>query len=483
MKSMKPTVEQEKAIELFKTGKSLKINAFAGSGKTATLQFLSDISLKAGLYLAFNRTLAEEAKSKFRIKCKTCHSLAFQATPRVLKKNRIKMFGVFNTNKIAKILALKKVTLNSNLELSSGFCAALIKETLRKFLLSDDDEIGNNHVPVIGKLKTLSSDYVESIKKDIVENTNILWERMIDPDDDSVPLGHDGYFKLWALSNPTLPFEFILLDEAQDTAPVMLGILKKQKCQVVLVGDKYQQIYEWRGAVNAMELFKTENETTLTQSFRFGEAIADAATKLLCSLGEESTLIGNPEINSKIGCINPDVILCRTNASVIDYTIKCLDSDLIPHILGGNGDILKLLTAVEKLKLGETTNIPEFFGFTTWSEIVSFSQSEEGANLKTLVKIVERYGEDYLLNALSKTHSSEREAELTISTVHRAKGRQWNNVVIIDDFGITHEKEDDSRTEKYLLYVALTRAREEVQIPYSIASMLGIKNCNTVNAG
>ena len=68
--------------------------------------------------------------------------------------------------------------------------------------------------------------------------------------------------------------DFILLDEAQDTNPVVLDVLRRQSAQMVYVGDKYQQIYEWRGAVNAMEQMATDGVTYLTMSFRFGPVIA-----------------------------------------------------------------------------------------------------------------------------------------------------------------------------------------------------------------
>ncbi|MDH2406059.1 UvrD-helicase domain-containing protein [Bradyrhizobium sp. SSUT18] len=73
-----------------------------------------------------------------------------------------------------------------------------------------------------------------------------------------MPLGHDGYLKLWALSSHAIAADFILLDEAQDTNPVVLDVLRKQPAQMIYVGDKYQQIYEWRGAVNAMEKIETQ---------------------------------------------------------------------------------------------------------------------------------------------------------------------------------------------------------------------------------
>jgi superfamily I DNA/RNA helicase len=110
---------------------------------------------------------------------------------------------------------------------------------------------------------------------------------------DKMPLGHDGYLKLWAMSEPELSFEYILLDEAQDTNPVVLDVLMKQPAQLVYVGDKHQQIYEWRGAINAMEQITGLQESYLTQSFRFGQAIADAASLVLRTLGEVRNIQGN----------------------------------------------------------------------------------------------------------------------------------------------------------------------------------------------
>ena len=60
----------------------------------------------------------------------------------------------------------------------------------------------------------------------------------------------------------------------------MPGILLKQKnAQVIYVGDAHQQIYAWRGAVNAMQQLPMP-ESRLTTSFRFGEEIADVANNL-----------------------------------------------------------------------------------------------------------------------------------------------------------------------------------------------------------
>src|SRR6185295_16288341 len=99
------------------------------------------------------------------------------------------------------------------------------------------------------------------------------------------------------------------MDEAQDTNPVVLDVLRKQPAQMIYVGDKYQQIYEWRGAVNAMEQIETDSTTYLTTSFRFGAVIAQAASRLLVLLNEKTPMKGNPAINSRIGTVAPQTIL------------------------------------------------------------------------------------------------------------------------------------------------------------------------------
>ncbi len=108
----------------------------------------------------------------------------------------------------------------------------------------------------------------------------------------------------------------------------MLGILLKQRStQVIYVGDAHQQIYAWRGAVNAMQQLPLP-ESRLTTSFRFGESIADIANHLLYGLNETIPLLGNPELNSKV--VNKphtkqrDAILCRTNARAMELLLSGL---------------------------------------------------------------------------------------------------------------------------------------------------------------
>eukprot|EP00494_Astrolonche_serrata_P033792 UN34061 len=62
-------------------------------------------------------------------------------------------------------------------------------------------------------------------------------------------------------------------------------------------------IYRWRGSLNAMKEIEG-SKLFLTQSFRFGGAVAEAGNRILKRLGENNLIKPNPIINSKIGQID-----------------------------------------------------------------------------------------------------------------------------------------------------------------------------------
>jgi len=112
-----------------------------------------------------------------------------------------------------------------------------------------------------------------------------------------LPISHDFYFKKWGLSNPSLDrYDTILVDESQDSNPVVVeiisSIIARGKQQVILVGDRFQSIYGWRGATSAMESFPNLDVKYLTASFRFPQHLADMANKLLIAMGSPKTLTG-----------------------------------------------------------------------------------------------------------------------------------------------------------------------------------------------
>ena len=174
------------------------------------------------------------------------------------------------------------------------------------------------------------------------------------------------------------------------------------------VGDKHQQIYEWRGAINAMEQIDGCDEAYLTQPFRFGTAIAEVASQVLRTLGEPRPVRGNPSVTSSIGANGrARTVLARTNATVILEVLEAMNAHLRPCVVGGTDDLKRLLSDVFELKKNKPGICPEFFGFENWEEVVAFSETEEGEDVRTFVQLAEQHGERKLWAAVSSAQGME----------------------------------------------------------------------------
>ncbi|MCP3713770.1 ATP-dependent helicase, partial [Paraburkholderia sp. CNPSo 3274] len=83
-----PTGEQQAVIEAARGTGDLKIKAFAGAGKTSTLQLVAEhIGHRRGMYLAFNREIAANAARRFppHVGARTMHSLAWACASPALR--------------------------------------------------------------------------------------------------------------------------------------------------------------------------------------------------------------------------------------------------------------------------------------------------------------------------------------------------------------------------------------------------------------
>ena len=92
------------------------------------------------------------------------------------------------------------------------------------------------------------------------------------------------------------------------------------------------------------------------------------------------------------------------------------------------------------------------------------AQDDDGADLKPMVDLIDQHGPDGVIRAV-KALADEKNAQVTVSTAHKSKGREWGTVKIGDDF---YPPRPDLETKKLLVpkplamlaYVAVTRARE-----------------------
>jgi superfamily I DNA/RNA helicase len=485
-----PIAEQEAARELFQKREGLRIDAYAGTGKTTTLQLLAGSSSQRGLYLAFNRSIAEEAQQRFpqHVACATSHSIAFRSIRRAFGYPEWKLTGALTPNMIAASFKMpESITFRSGVTLPNLLYCSIVLDSIKRYLQSDDENPQRKHIPRYGCLEAIPEDQFDKFTDQAIDHVQVIWNAMRHKSN-GLPLSHDGYLKLWALSRPQSNMDYIMVDEAQDLNPVVLGVLQRMECPVIYVGDPYQQIYDWRGAVNAMEQVVTKHRILLSQSFRFGSAIANAATIVLRELGAKQPVRGLLGIESHLSRVRPDVILARSNAGVIGSVLQCLARGVSCHVLGGTRELKRVLEDVKRVKQGAIAQSPELLGFNIWKDVMAFSVQPEGEYLRSFVSLVQEYGEDTMLRAIAKCEKEESKARVVCSTTHKAKGREWNYVRVDSDFDSAlmrafkasspNRGRGDHQTslnaEARLLYVAMTRAKIAVHLPRGVMLRYGL---------
>jgi superfamily I DNA/RNA helicase len=460
---MQLTQEQSNIVEAAMTGGSMVIEAGAGAGKTSTLDQISRAKPKfeKGIYVAYNRAIAGDAKAKFpgNTTCATAHSFAFRA---VGVKYKARLDGPrITARQTAQILDINGGISFGDINFGPVKIAMLAMGTVTKYCYSADPVITARHVPFVPGTEQFFNELAEFV----APYARKAWEDLIRTDG-RLRFQHDVYLKLWALSEPTLPGDFILLDEAQDANPVIEGVVKNQDAQIIMVGDSAQQIYAWRGAQDAMSRFHADHRLTLSQSFRFGQAVADEANKWLELINAPLRLKGFDKINSEVVPLDaPNAILCRTNASVVASALHAQEADKKVAIVGGTTEIRMFAEAAQDLMANRTTNHPDLAAFKTWSDVQEYVSDEGGSDLKVFVKLIDEYGVQMVMDVANKA-VDEKYADIIVSTAHKAKGREWKSVKISNDFREPVNEDgtpsDPVKSECMLAYVSVTRAMEQL---------------------
>ena len=458
---MTPTAEQADIIAACQSGEHLVIEAGAGTGKTSTLKMAASVMGRRGLYIAFNRAIARDAARSFpkNVTCSTAHSLAFRAVGHAYKA---RLDGPrLPARQAAELLGIAEPLVLGERRVDPAQLARLATETVARFCRTADREIGRHHVPEVNGIDGAAA----AALADVVHPLAVAaWEDLTKVDG-KLRFTHDCYLKMWALTDPRLDADYILFDEAQDADPLIASVVQGQDAQLIAVGDTQQAIYEWRGAVNAIETWPARTRLYLTQSWRFGPAVADEANKWLSLLNARLRLTGAPTLASRLAPLaEPRAILCRTNAEAMGQAMTALAGGRRVALVGGGATIAKLARAAADLQAGRTTDHPELFAFTSWAEVQDYvHQDEAGADLAALVRMVDDHGTDAILDATRRL-SEERAADVVVSTAHRAKGREWDTVRIARDF--RQPKADENgvpgrvpKGEARLAYVAVTRPK------------------------
>lgn len=473
------TIEQKQCVEEARHGKDLKIKAFAGSGKTSTLVAIAKELSGKGLYLAYNKAIQTDAARKFpsHVDCKTAHSIAYRVLAYRIK-DRVRTLSIFDITRYVDIKRIYGYEEND--------IAFLVLKLLRVFVNSDRNKIDYQFrlSRVFEEVAGNNGEETMAIINYIIERAAEYWQRCTERGS-SLAIEHDFYLKMYQLSNPDLSgvYDFILFDECQDANPVLLDILLKQKCQKIYVGDEHQQIYSWRGSINSFAKLGGE-VYYLSRSFRFGNEISRLANIIITAKNEAQVLCGSAGIETKL-VVNklavPFTILCRTNARIIEKILAFQKQKL--HVVGGVSEILNLAKSGYALFSGSPNKVEhvKLKHFKSWGAMLQFNHKYQDPDITFLAKLIKEHGASFkniIKQIENACYVGENEAAVTLSTIHKSKGREWDNVVLEDDFIIFNNEVPLEEILVYdveelnLIYVGVTRTKANLLLSTGVSSFL-----------
>jgi len=476
------------------------VDAVAGSGKTkAAMEYIIGHRHEKILYLVFNSRMRADVKEKLKfeshVDVHTQHSLCWKYTVGNKKSDFQKEFprprvGAVKAKWIVQTYDVFFETARFIEKLYGLYLTGRksLDEVLQRFQFTTDTE---------WRMREIISDMEEAMKFG------------------QCPMPHDFYVKWLSthLFSLSLQYDTVILDEAQDTNPVMKDILDKiEKKKYILVGDSCQEIYEWRGAVSFMKMYKGHGrEMDLSYSFRIGKGIAALAEVLsgkeVVGLGE-NRLVECPEEVTGIqetGDMKSFTFITRTNIRLFCFYVenRKLWKERTVFINNFQGQEIR---DVLNLWEGKTYYIKDQFlkNFRNSEELVEYTRKlKEGYKGKKidikekkkidiaqeyslLANLMDKYGVSAMSEALTQinTLAYEDSPDIRMMTIHTSKGMGFDNL-LIDDYdsdlvdilfkgetleemgknclGVLQE-EKDLVPDRNLLYVALTRASGRVYI-------------------
>ncbi len=455
-----PTAEQEHILFLVTSTKSnLIINALAGSGKTTTLEMIQDVLAPPVLCLAFNRRIADTMVKRFRTTTtvRTFNGLGHRIWSAACA-GRISL----DPKKVPDLLreVIKELPRGEQGEAWEVFWETTAAIGLAKSLGYIPEGKYPNAKKLISKegFYALLPEDLGSIGPWLVEETLLrsiksAYSGLID---------YNDQVYMPALFGGTYPkFPTTLIDEAQDLSPVNHQMLHHlSKSRLIAVGDPYQSIYSFRGAVtNGMDKLRKRFsmiDADLSVSFRCPKAIVTAVHWRVPHFrwtkeGGRVGTLKNPNLD---GFADGSAIICRNNAPLFSLALRLLahgrsvsvaGSDMGPrvigilHKLGSDGDKQEeILNAIDHW---QTEKIAK--GSTTAADIGDCMRvfARTGANLGQAIAYAE--------------HLFKQQGTIQLLTGHKAKGLEWPIVYHLDSWLLRADEQDLN-----LRYVVITRSMD-----------------------
>ncbi len=308
----------------------------------------------------------------------------------------------------------------------------------------------------------------------------------------------------------------LVIDEAQDMSTDEFSLVEElirnnEDLRIVAVGDDDQNIYEFRGSDSRYMkvLIDKYNASVynMVENFRSGKNIIATAndysrcirnrlkhTGIMATkpFAGKVSFIGHTEDNYQEAIVNEIIASSDTGRKCI-LTYRNDDALIISALLNRNGRKAKLIQSNDGFRLNKLAELrffiekikasckaikidPEIWSQAKDETFAKFSDSRNLPLIKNCLSCFENeYGEtatvgsryvsdfdNFIEESSLEDFYTDAEDEIIVSTIHKAKGKEWDNVYISLK-GLDRIAE----AEKRAIFVGLTRAKNNLSVHYS----------------
>ncbi|WP_206193937.1 UvrD-helicase domain-containing protein [Aliarcobacter skirrowii] len=493
MQKIVKTNEQENIVN--STLSSFKINAVAGSGKTTTLLLYAQKNphLKI-LYLAYNKSLQTSILEKLKdfkvpnLESSTIHSFIYKRT-RALNYN---LTNELKTTVLDRVISYYEYDENNQSFYASNEYLSLLRDLVNFYCNSSIKELDNRLIDSFIKQSDFSAKFLEILNKNqnkLKEHLKVVLSAMKNRKIDAT---HDFYLKMYYLSSnfdKNLNYDLILIDEAQDISDVMISIVESFGKNRIYVGDSFQQIYSFRYATNALAKIDLP-AYNLTISFRFSNSYAKYLERNLNKLyslnGKNNLVLNGIETTTEVGDryldkSKPICIISRTSFALIQELVKYIQENKKIFFEGGYSSYSFMNQTVYSIfylknRKNEKISVDEIKSFSTIYELENFAKETKNQDYLNIIKFINTYGDNiFEINKRAKELlcQNKDEAEIIFTTAHKAKGMEYDQVIMTNDFINKKEIENSKNSYSFtqineelnIFYVAATRAKKAIVLP------------------
>jgi DNA helicase-2/ATP-dependent DNA helicase PcrA len=469
-----PTPEQAAILAAaVGTTDNLLVNALAGTGKTSTIEMIcAAIQGIPILYLAFNKRIVDEAVKRMpsHVECRTQNSVGHRVWGQATGRRLVVAADKMRTIVRALISEMPKA--------HQGAYWGDFSDILKWCQRAKRD----GYVPKrwVGPCQPVMDweEFTDRYDDDmphrgilddaLMRSISAAYEGGIDYDDQIyMPVIFGG---------PWPKFPLVIVDEAQDLSPLNHAMLEKLVAKrLIAVGDPWQSIYAFRGAVcNGMSALHERFSMTdlpLSVTFRVPKTGVERARSrvphfvaaLANPIGEVTTLTewSAADVPAEAA------IICRNNAPLISLAFKLLRSGRAIKLVGmdiGAGLVRTLR------KLGPL----DLHGVALTTAIDDWTEHELRTARRSTGAVYDR---QECLHALCEGRSSlgdaianaedlfRREGPIQLLSGHKSKGLEWPVVFHLDPWRIPSKfarAGEALEQELNVKYVIETRFKERL---------------------